>query len=63
MSHFGTQEMGLKRINQLFPSFDLIVDVGAAIGTWSKLAHKIWPGVEIMAIEPQPDFVKELMST
>lgn len=63
MSQFNTQEMVLNRLSQLFPSFDLIVDVGAAIGTWSRLAHKIWPAVEILAIEPQPNFVKELITT
>jgi FkbM family methyltransferase len=62
MPVFDTQENVLNRINKLFPRFDLIVDVGAAIGTWSKLAHDIWPEVEILAVEPQPEFVKQLIS-
>jgi FkbM family methyltransferase len=63
MSSFDTQENVLNRINNLFPHLDLIVDVGAAIGTWSELAHKTWPEVEILAIEPQLDFLKQLIST
>ena len=63
MSSFDSQENVLNRLNKLIPNFDLIVDAGAAVGTWSQLAHKIWPGVEILAIEPQPNFVKKLIST
>lgn len=31
-----------------------IVDVGAAHGEWSCLAHKIWPKARIFAFEPDP---------
>ncbi len=63
MSNFDSQENVLNKVNKLIPSFDLIVDVGAAVGNWSKLAFKIWPATEILAIEPQPNFVKELIAT
>ena len=62
MSNFDSQEDVLNRLNKLFPCFDLIVDVGAAIGAWSKYARKIWPKVEILGVEPQLDFVKVLIS-
>jgi FkbM family methyltransferase len=60
--NFGTQEEILKRLNRLFPKFDLIIDVGAAIGSWTKSAHQIWHGVDILAIEPQPSFFNKLCS-
>jgi len=38
-----------------------IVDVGACIGTMSLVYEAIWPGVEILAIEPHPDNFKYLV--
>jgi FkbM family methyltransferase len=39
---------------------DLIIDCGAAIGEWSKLAKEIWPNATLLAIEPQSTFVEVL---
>ena len=38
-----------------------VVDVGACIGTMSLFYEALWPGVEILAIEPHPDNFKYLV--
>lgn len=37
-----------------------IVDVGAYAGTWSQLAHAVWPGAHIIMIEPQSSCTDQL---
>lgn len=34
---------------------EAIVDVGAYVGEWSRMAHRIFPEAEILAVEPQRD--------
>lgn len=34
---------------------ETIVDVGAYAGEWSRMAHRIFPEAEILAVEPQRD--------
>ena len=39
---------------------ETIVDVGAYVGEWSRMAHQTFPGAEILAVEPQHGKEKEL---
>ena len=34
---------------------EVIVDAGAYVGEWSRMAHRIFPEAEILAVEPQRD--------
>ncbi|HYE19880.1 MAG TPA: FkbM family methyltransferase [Tepidisphaeraceae bacterium] len=37
-----------------------IVDGGAAVGDWTRMARSIWPGAHILAVEPRDDAQSEL---
>jgi FkbM family methyltransferase len=39
---------------------EAIVDVGAYVGEWSRMAHRIFPEAEVLAVEPQRGKEKEL---
>lgn len=43
-------------------NFNIIIDVGAATGEYSKAAHFIFPDAKIYAFEPIPDSFKKLES-
>jgi len=34
---------------------EVIMDAGAYVGEWSRMAHRIFPEAEILAVEPQRD--------
>lgn len=51
---------GLKSIKQLDISFKTIVDVGAAAGTWTKLAKRLWPECSYLLFEPLVERIEAL---
>lgn len=53
----------LSRVKDVIPSVNLILDVGAAIGSWATNSRKVWPRAGVIAIEPQDEFVQLLMKS
>lgn len=43
---------GLLRIKKIFPDITTIIDVGAATGSWTEKAIKIWPNSNFLLVEP-----------
>ena len=37
-----------------------IIDVGASDGSWSRMAHEVWPDANLLLIEANPDFLAQL---
>lgn len=54
------ENLALDLFSKLNTSVDLVLDIGAAVGDWSKLANTIWPNSKIIAVEPQEYFVEIL---
>ena len=49
----GSGELAfLDRLRERRPRMDVIVDVGANVGEWSRSAHERWPSATIHAFEP-----------
>lgn len=45
----------LRRVEKACPDISSIIDVGAASGTWSLLAHTVFPSCDLLAAEPLQD--------
>jgi len=60
--HYSIPDVGWSLRNARNNGFspEAIVDVGAYVGEWSKTAHQIFPGAEILAVEAQREKKKEL---
>lgn len=46
---------GLKRLADVCPLVNSVIDIGAASGTWCAIAHQVFPNAALLAIEPLPD--------
>lgn len=42
------------RVKNLDFTPDLVIDLGANVGTFTKMAHELWPDAQIIAVEPDP---------
>jgi FkbM family methyltransferase len=51
----STMKLALERIKSNNIEPNLIIDVGAAKGLWSKECSKIWPNSEYFLVEPIPE--------
>ena len=61
----GSMAAGLERISKLGIQPGTVVDLGAAQGTWTEKALKIWPAAKYELIEPlveQTEVLKKLKS-
>ena len=60
--HLDTMSEGLQRAATYGSPFGTILDVGAAAGTWTEKAIRIWPNAKYLLFEPlherQPDLVQ-----
>jgi hypothetical protein len=43
---------GLERLSKLGKVSELVIDIGAAKGSWTDLAMKFWPNSRYFLIEP-----------
>lgn len=55
-----SMQCGLFRAKDICHSINTIVDVGAASGTWTKLAMKRWPNAKYILVEPLSERTEEL---
>jgi len=51
---------GLARLKQLDISINTIIDIGAAAGSWTLLAKKLWPDCAYVLFEPLEERTDEL---
>jgi len=51
---------GLQRLAKLGIKFNTIVDVGAAIGSWSLASRELWPNAQYLLVEPLAERKQEL---
>lgn len=51
----GTEELAYRRLAGQGYSPDLIIDVGAYEGHWSRVARKVFPDAPILLVEPQAE--------
>jgi len=61
----NSMETGLHRMRELKIFPDIIVDVGAAVGGWTRTALEVWPAAKYELVEPlaeQQDVLKKLQS-
>lgn len=54
------EELAYRRLVSAGYSPRTIIDVGAHEGTWSALAHGMFPGADLILVEPQPNKVARL---
>jgi FkbM family methyltransferase len=65
--HYNDDPMakGLENLKKLNIDIKGIIDVGAAVGSWSLLADKVWPDAEFLLFEPlveRKDELKQLVN-
>jgi FkbM family methyltransferase len=60
VQHVDPMKEGLQRLAQLGLKFNTIVDVGAAIGSWSLMAKTLWPNASFLLVEPLSERAREL---
>lgn len=56
-------ELGLLRLSRLGFRPTAVIDIGANIGSWSRMCRRIFPGARILAVEPQDNLQAALRKT
>ena len=56
----ASMEASLRRLRRLGFSPDAILDVGAYVGDWTRLAKSIWPNAHVLMLDAQSDKAPQL---
>jgi len=60
VQHVDPMTDGLRRLAHLGLKFNTVIDVGAAIGSWSVTAKSIWQHASFLMVEPLSERVEDL---
>lgn len=60
MISLHSMEMALRRLKEKTINPDLIVDIGAAKGTWTELSLEVWPESNYLLIEPIIEQIEQI---
>ena len=52
----------LKRLAEVCPEVNTVIDIGAASGSWSAISQKVFPSAFLVAVEPLPDSFAKLQA-